>query len=200
MDQRKAEPDRVKRSPSNSPGRAQLHRSCGSSDPARPGNEYPRSRPTDQSQPLILTGDLNDTVQAATTQMPLLGPPGSEIGTAGFNTPDQGDRQRLWNLAPLMPEGKNYSRVNQGRNELIGHILVSAQVVKPLDGITIEAIINSTAHSTRSSSPDAEHPTDHRHIERRVKEGKSRRDATRCLKRYLARNLYRLLEHSPLTT
>jgi hypothetical protein len=38
------------------------------------------------------------------------------------------------------------------------------------------------------------------YIERRVREGKSRREATRCLKRYLARNLYRLLEHSPLTT
>src|SRR5262249_30026088 len=35
------------------------------------------------------------------------------------------------------------------------------------------------------------------YIERRVREGKSRREATRCLKRYLARNLYRLLEHPP---
>jgi transposase len=38
------------------------------------------------------------------------------------------------------------------------------------------------------------------YIERRVQEGKSRREATRCLKRYLARNLYRLLEHPSLTT
>src|SRR5437762_11795322 len=35
------------------------------------------------------------------------------------------------------------------------------------------------------------------YIERRIQEGKSRREATRCLKRYLARNLYRLLETSP---
>ena len=69
-----------------------------------------------ESRPLVLTGDLNDTVQAATTQL-LLGPPGSEIGTGGFDQPDLGDKQRLWNLAPLMPEGKNYSRVNQGREE-----------------------------------------------------------------------------------
>ncbi len=37
--------------------------------------------------------------------------------------------------------------------------------------------------------------------ERRVQEGKTRREASRCLKRYLARNLYRLLEperHWPL--
>ena len=37
------------------------------------------------------------------------------------------------------------------------------------------------------------------YIERRVREGKSRREATRCPKRYLARNLYRLLEHPPAT-
>jgi endonuclease/exonuclease/phosphatase family metal-dependent hydrolase len=41
---------------------------------------------------LILIGDLNDAVQAATTQL-LLGPPGSEIHTAGFDQPDQGDHQ-----------------------------------------------------------------------------------------------------------
>jgi len=38
------------------------------------------------------------------------------------------------------------------------------------------------------------------YIERRISEGKTRREATRCLKRYLARNLYRLLEHPRLTT
>ena len=35
------------------------------------------------------------------------------------------------------------------------------------------------------------------YIERRIQEGKSRREAIRCLKRYLARNLYRLLEKGP---
>jgi transposase len=38
------------------------------------------------------------------------------------------------------------------------------------------------------------------YIERRTREGKTRREATRCLKRYLARNLYRLLEHGPPLT
>jgi hypothetical protein len=38
------------------------------------------------------------------------------------------------------------------------------------------------------------------HINRRTQEGKSRREATRCLKRYLARSLYRLLENSPTPT
>ena len=41
------------------------------------------------------------------------------------------------------------------------------------------------------------HPATIAYIERRVAEGKTRREANRCLKRYLARNLYRLLEHGP---
>jgi transposase len=38
------------------------------------------------------------------------------------------------------------------------------------------------------------------YIARRIAEGKSRRDATRLLKRYLARRLYRLLEQQPAMT
>jgi len=38
------------------------------------------------------------------------------------------------------------------------------------------------------------------YIERRIQEGKTRREAIRCLKRYLARNLYRLLENAPAPT
>jgi len=41
------------------------------------------------------------------------------------------------------------------------------------------------------------HPATNAYIQRRIQEGKTRREATRCLKRYLARNLYRLLEHGP---
>ena len=45
------------------------------------------------------------------------------------------------------------------------------------------------------------HPPTRAHIERLIQEGKTRREATRCLKRYLARNLYRLLKHAaPLAT
>ena len=45
------------------------------------------------------------------------------------------------------------------------------------------------------------HPATIAYIERRLAEGKTRRDANRCLKRYLARNLYRLLEHqTPMPT
>ncbi len=44
-------------------------------------------------------------------------------------------------------------------------------------------------------------PTTQAYIERRIAEGKSRREATRLLKRYLARHLYRVLQHAePLMT
>jgi len=45
------------------------------------------------------------------------------------------------------------------------------------------------------------HPPTIAYIDRRIQEGKSRREANRCLKRYLARSLYRLLEQgAPLAT
>jgi transposase len=45
------------------------------------------------------------------------------------------------------------------------------------------------------------HPPTIDYIQRRLQEGKTRREANRCLKRYLARNLYPLLEHgAPIAT
>ncbi len=45
------------------------------------------------------------------------------------------------------------------------------------------------------------HPDTIAYIERRMQEGETRREASRCLKRYLARNLYRLLENgTPIAT
>jgi len=41
------------------------------------------------------------------------------------------------------------------------------------------------------------HPATISYIERRLQEGKTRREANRCPKRYLARSLYRLLEQGP---
>lgn len=88
-----------------------------------------------ETHPLVVGGDLNDEPSAATTQV-LLGPPGSEIGTGGFTRPDQGDRQRLWNLAPLIPEAQRFSRVYRGRGELIDHLLVSRAVVGAVTSVT----------------------------------------------------------------
>jgi transposase len=44
------------------------------------------------------------------------------------------------------------------------------------------------------------HPPTIAYINRRISDGKSHREANRCLKRYLARSLYRLLEHPPMTS
>ena len=38
------------------------------------------------------------------------------------------------------------------------------------------------------------------YIAKRISEGKTTREARRCLKRYIARQLYRLLQHPPTTT
>lgn len=81
---------------------------------------------------VIVTGDLNDVADAATTLF-LAGPPGSEIGTGGFHQPDRGDPQRLWNLAPAIAEDRRYSRVFQGRRELIDHIFVSDRLLPRQD-------------------------------------------------------------------
>lgn len=85
-----------------------------------------------QDRALIVLGDLNDEPLAATTQI-LLGPPGSEFETPGFPAPDKGDGQRLWNVAPLLPDDHAFSRVFKGRPELIDHILVSHRLAHRID-------------------------------------------------------------------
>ena len=78
--------------------------------------------------PLVLLGDLNDVPEAQTSLL-LNGPPGSQIGSGGFGRPDKGDASRLFNLATLIPEGRRYSRVHEGRPELLDQILASAGLV-----------------------------------------------------------------------
>lgn len=78
---------------------------------------------------VAVLGDMNDVVNAATTQI-LLGPPGSELDRErAFNDPDLGDAFRLWNVAPLIPAKRRFSRVNFGRGELIDHVLTSHRLV-----------------------------------------------------------------------
>jgi predicted extracellular nuclease len=77
-----------------------------------------------RDKPVILMGDMNDEVSAATTLI-LNGPPGSEVGSAGFDQADAGDGDRMWNTAPLIPEERRFSRIYRGRMELIDHMFVS---------------------------------------------------------------------------
>ncbi|TJZ57506.1 endonuclease [Streptomyces piniterrae] len=89
---------------------------------------------------VIVLGDFNDGPTAATTQI-LYGPPGSQIGTGGFNRPDKNDdAQRLWNLAPLIDEKKQSSRVFKGQHELIDHILVSHSLLKHVKKVFVGAL------------------------------------------------------------
>jgi hypothetical protein len=70
------------------------------------------------------------------------GPPGSEIATTGgFDHPDKGDAQRLWNLAPRIPAEQRFSRIYRGRQELIDHIFVSHALVGKIarDDVTTDA-------------------------------------------------------------
>ena len=79
---------------------------------------------------MLLLGDLNDVPEAQTSLI-LNGPPGSEIGTLGFNRRDKGDVARLFNLAPAfspeVPPEKRVSRIHEGRGELIDQILASVE-------------------------------------------------------------------------
>jgi endonuclease/exonuclease/phosphatase family metal-dependent hydrolase len=111
---------------------------------------------------VVVLGDLNDGPEAATTQI-LYGPPGSEIGTGGFDQPDQGDVQRLWNLAARIPQAQRFSREFQGHRELIDHILVSHALVGLVaDGaVTTDAagpVPSITANPTaRRDAPGSDH-------------------------------------------
>ena len=108
---------------------------------------------------VIVLGDLNDEVQAATTQI-LLGPPGSEIGTPGFDAPDQGDARRLWNLAPLIPADRRYTRIYRGRRELIDHVLVSRALVERVtrvDTMTGDLPSITDEPSARRDAPGSDH-------------------------------------------
>lgn len=83
-----------------------------------------------ESEPFVLVGDMNDEVEAATTQI-LQGAPGSEYGTRGFNRTDNGDTSRLYNLAALLPDDQRFSRMYRGRAELIDHIFASRFLINP---------------------------------------------------------------------
>jgi endonuclease/exonuclease/phosphatase family metal-dependent hydrolase len=91
-----------------------------------------------RSRRLIVVGDFNDEPHAATTQI-LQGPPGSELGTVGALRPDAGDGWRLFNLAPLLPEGQRASRIYRGRGELIDHLLVSRVLLDTIGSVAAVA-------------------------------------------------------------
>jgi endonuclease/exonuclease/phosphatase family metal-dependent hydrolase len=77
-----------------------------------------------RTRAVLLAGDLNDAIDAAPTQL-FNGPTGSEIGTLGFDRPDGGDGDRMWNLRLRLPAEQRGTRVFRGRAETIDHIFAS---------------------------------------------------------------------------
>jgi len=65
---------------------------------------------------------------------------------------------------------------------------------------TAAATVNSTAPSTASPSRTRASIRPRAYLERKQTEGKSRREALRCLKRQLARTVYTTLKNEPLLT
>ena len=118
-----------------------------------------------QGKPLLVCGDLNDTLDAATTQL-LFGPPGSQFGTAGFGRPDRGDAQRLWDVGFRMVPPDNWSRMFAGRQELIDHILVSDALTGRLqDAATVPLAVPSVGMQPQTTPRAAgKPPSDHRPV------------------------------------
>ena len=113
---------------------------------------------------VLVSGDLNDTPEAATTQV-VFGPSGSQIGTDGFDHPDQGDAQRLWDTGYAMTPPDNWSRENQGRQELIDHVLVSHALVRALQSArTVPLDVPSVGIRPRTEPRVAPAPSDHRPV------------------------------------
>ncbi len=83
----------------------------------------------DNPVPLILLGDFNDVPEAQTSLI-LCGPPGSEIGTTGFDRPDKGDDVRLFNLSYVIKDSEQrYSRKHRGQKEMLDQIFVSENLL-----------------------------------------------------------------------
>ncbi len=78
---------------------------------------------TNNNDPLILMGDLNDEPEAATTQI-MLGPEDRSLTQR-----DKFDDIRLYNLAEYIAPARRYSRLYHKSRELIDHILVSHELV-----------------------------------------------------------------------
>ncbi|SDX63424.1 Endonuclease/Exonuclease/phosphatase family protein [Geodermatophilus africanus] len=116
-------------------------------------------------RPVVVCGDLNDTLDAATTQL-LYRPPGSQYGPGGYNRPDRGDAQRLWAIGYRMDPPDDWSRINQGRRELIDHILISHALTEHLtEARTVPLEVPSVGVQPQTPARAAgEPPSDHRPV------------------------------------
>jgi hypothetical protein len=89
--------------------------------------------------------------EAATTKT-LPGPPGSEIGTRGYDQPDQGDGARLWNLYRGHPELIDHIFVSH----LVTHHVTDGQVTAGAPAAPPPASIDDNPN-TRANAPASDH-------------------------------------------
>jgi transposase len=99
-----------------------------------------------------------------------------------------------------------WSHRGRFRSEAAFAMLAGASPIPASSGQTIrhrlnrggDRQLNRALHTIALSRRTTHRPT-RQYIERRLREGKTARDINRCLKRYLARRLFRLLEASAMT-
>jgi endonuclease/exonuclease/phosphatase family metal-dependent hydrolase len=94
------------------------------------------------AMPTVLCGDLNDGVDAVTTVL-LEGPTDGDP-----NRPDKGDPVRLYNLGRMLPPQRAYSRIYEGRGELIDHVMVSRDL--RLRVAAVDALVDDIGSITAS--------------------------------------------------
>ena len=73
---------------------------------------------------------------------------------------DQGDTTRLWNLAPVIPAERRFSRTYRGRPEMIDHILVSHALLNgrgSVDTIDVGAGSVNDTPGDRVGDPASDH-------------------------------------------
>jgi endonuclease/exonuclease/phosphatase family metal-dependent hydrolase len=110
----------------------------------------------------IVLGDFNDEPLAATSQI-CLGPADRDI-----KSPDQGDPVRLYNLVdsiPLrgvttknfLPETERFSRIYEGRGELIDHIMVNKAFILAGENFVVTEVrsfVNLIAGQSVTNNPN----------------------------------------------
>jgi transposase len=99
-----------------------------------------------------------------------------------------------------------WSHRGRFRSEAAFAMLAGASPIPASSGQTVRHRLNrggdrqlNRALHTITLSRRATHRPTRDYIDRRIRDGKTTREINRCLKRYLARRLYRLLEHSTMT-
>jgi hypothetical protein len=80
-----------------------------------------------------------------------LGPPASEVDTAGYELPASGHGQRVWNLAPRIADDQHCSPVVQGRRAPIDNIVVGRAL---LDGVMELHAVDTDAPSTADGNAE----------------------------------------------